>query len=139
MRGFLGFLLVLAIIFFAVGETRGWYIGIAGQTPILVYKKDHTATTSRRTTQRTDMPVRFSGEVRNGSVTLEVRYQQPSSFQTGAAAGAETKLYEATFVKGQRIALDRVFEKGGGVYTVVMRYQDATGIFTLTLPTGTDL
>ncbi|HET9027761.1 MAG TPA: hypothetical protein VFN07_09580 [Trueperaceae bacterium] len=139
MRGFIGFLVIVAIIFFAVGETRGWYLGLPGQTPILVYKKDFTSTTSRRTTQRTDMPVRFTGEVKRGTVEVEVRYQRPESFQTGAAAGPETKIFEATYVKGQRVALDRVFENGGGVYTVIVRYQDATGIFTMTLPGGSEL
>ena len=139
MRGFIGFIVVLAIVFFAVGEMRGWYLGIPGQTPVFAYKKDFTSTTSRRTTQRTDMPVRFTGNVKRGSVTIEVRYQRPTSFQTSQAAGPETKVFEATYSAGQRAALDRVFENGGGVYTVVIRYQDATGLFTLTLPGGTDL
>ncbi len=139
MRGFLTFLVILAIVFFAVGETRGWYLGIPGQTPVFVYKKDFTATTTRRTLQRTDMPVRFTGDVKAGSVTVEVRYQRPSSFQTSAAAGSETKLFEATYGKGQRAALDRVFDNGGGEYTVIMRYQGATGLFTLKVPGGPDL
>lgn len=139
MRGFIGFLVIVAIVFFAVGETRGWYIGIPAQTPILVYKKDFVATTTRRTTQRTDMPVSFTGEVRNGKVTVEVRYQRPNSFQTGAASGPETKVFEATYGKGQRVAVDRVFENGGGVYTVLVKYEDATGLFNLTLPGGPDL
>ena len=88
MRGFITFLIILAIVFFAVGETRGWYLGYPTQTPILVYKKDHTAETSRRTLSRTDMPVRFTGEVQRGSVHLEVRYQRPSRSQTSSAAGA---------------------------------------------------
>ena len=139
MRGFLTFLLVLAVIFFAVGETRGWYLGIPGQTPILVYKKDHFAETTRRTLQRTDMPVQFSGEVKRGAVTVEIRYQQPSSFQTNQAAGAQRKLFEETYRAPQRIALDRVFEAGGGVYSVIVTYEDATGIFRLEVPGGIDL
>lgn len=139
MRGLLTFLLVLAIVFFVVGETRGWYLGIPGQTPIMVYKKNHFAETTRRTLQRTDMPVRFTGEVKRGAVTIEVRYQQPSSFQTNQAAGAQRKLFEETYRAPQRIALDRVFESGGGVYTVLVTYEDATGMFKLEVPGGVDL
>ncbi len=139
MRGFIGFLVIVAIVFFAVGETRGWYLGIPTQTPILVYKKDFTSTTTRRTMQRTDMPVSFSGDVRNGTVTVEVHYQRPSSFQTNAPAGKESRIFEGTFVKGQHIAVDRIFENGGGEYTVTVKYQDATGLFTMKLPGGPDL
>lgn len=139
MRGLLTFILVLAVVFFAVGETRGWYLGVAAQTPIFLYKKDHTADTVRRTVTRTDMPVRFSGDVKRGSVTMQVRYQQPSSFQTSQAAGAEQVIFEETWRSGQRALIDRVFERGGGVYTVVLTYQDATGLFKLELPGGVDL
>lgn len=139
MRGLLTFLIVLAIVFFAVGETRGWYLGVPGQTPIMVYKKDHFAETTRRTLQRTDMPVRFTGEVKRGAVTVVVGYQKPGSFQTNQAAGAERKLFEETFRAPQRIAIDRIFESGGGVYTVTVTYEDATGMFKLEVPGGIDL
>ena len=136
MRGLLTFLIILAVVFFAVGETRGWYLGVPTQTPVFVYKKDHAADTSRRTVTRTDMPVTFRGEVRRGSVSLQVRYQRPSSFQTGQGAGAEQVVFEQTWHQGQRIAFDRLFERGGGVYTVTVTYRDATGLFRLTMPGG---
>ncbi len=139
MRDLLGFLLVLAAVFFIVGETRGWYLGIPTQTPILLYKKDHTAETSRRTVMRDDMPVSFSGQVRRGSVTLTVRYERPASFQTGQAGRAPVKLFERSYRQGERIALSEVFASGGGIYTVQVDYQDATGIFRLTLPGGSEL
>jgi len=139
MRGLITFLIIVAVVFFAVGETRGWYLGFPTQTPILVYKKDHTAETTRRTLSRTDMPIKLSGEVKRGSVHLEVRYQRPSSFQTNAAAGSEQVVFEQTWTKGQRIAFDRLFEQGGGVYTVYITYTDATGIFNLKMPDGIDL
>ncbi|MFA5550778.1 MAG: hypothetical protein WDA03_04095 [Trueperaceae bacterium] len=139
MRGLITFLIIVAVVFFAVGEARGWYLGFPTQTPILVYKKDHTADTSRRTLSRTDMPVRFTGEVQRGSVHLEVRYQRPSSFQTNTGAGSEQVVFEQTWTRGQRIAFDRLFELGGGVYTVYITYSDATGIFRLTMPDGIDL
>lgn len=139
MRDFLGFLLILAIVFFAVGETRGWYLGVPSQTPIFVYKKDHVAETTRRTLMRDDMPVRFRGEVRRGTVTLEVWHERPASFQTNQAASPNTRLFEQTFREGDAIAVDRLFEAGGGVYRIVMRYADATGVFRLEVPGGQEL
>ena len=139
MRDFLGFLLILAIVFFAVGETRGWYLGVPSQTPILLYKKDHVAETTRRTLMRDDMPVRFRGEVRRGSVAVEVWHQRTSSFQTNQPAGADTRLFEQTYRQGDVIGIDRLFEAGGGVYRIVMRYTDATGLFRLEVPGGQDL
>lgn len=139
MRGLITFLVLLAIVFFAVGETRGWYLGYPTQTPILLYKKDQRADTTRRTVSRNDMPISLSGEVKRGSVTLQVRYQRPSSFQTGQAGGAEQTVFEETWRKGQRIAFDRLFELGGGIYTATITYKDATGIFRLGMPNGIDL
>lgn len=139
MRDLLGFLLVLAAIFFVVGELRGWYLGVPTQTPILLYKMDHVAETSRRTVMREDMPVGFSGLVRRGAVTVTVLYERPASFQTGAPGRPETKVFERTYRAGEQIALDEVFAYGGGVYTVRVAYQDATGLFRLTMPGGTDL
>lgn len=139
MRGLITFIVILAIVFFAVGETRGWYLGYASQTPILVYKKDHVAQTQRRTVSRTDMPVQFSGQVQRGTVKVEVRYERPSSFQTGQAGASEIVVFEQTWTKGQRIAFNRLFENGGGVYTVRVTYTDATGVFRLGMPNGVDL
>ena len=139
MRGLITFLIIVLIVFFAVGETRGWYLGFPTQTPILVYKQDHTAETSRRTLSRTDMPIRFTGEVRRGSVQIEVRYQRPSSFQTSSGAGPEQVVFDQTWTRGQRIAFDRLFELCGGIYTVEVTYTDATGIFRLEMPDGIEL
>lgn len=139
MRDLLGFLLILAVVFFVVGETRGWYLGVPSQTPIFVYKKDHVATTTRRTIMRTDMPVRFTGNVRRGSVTLSVAYERPDSFQTSQTGQPPRVIFERTFTAGQRAFVDELFSEGGGVYTVTMTYQDATGLFNLQLPGGQDL
>jgi len=139
MRDLLGFLLVLAAIFFIVGEVRGWYLGVPTQTPILLYKKDFTAETSRRTVMRDDMPVSFSGQVRRGSVTVTVSYERPASFQSGQAGRAPVQLFERSYRQGERIALNEVFASGGGIYTVQVRYQDATGLFHLDMPGGTEL
>ncbi|HLU82364.1 MAG TPA: hypothetical protein VKZ43_03095 [Trueperaceae bacterium] len=139
MRDFLGFLLILAVIFLVVGEINGWYIGIASQTPIVVYKKDAAVDTSRRTVTREDMPVRFTGQVRRGTVTVTVSYERSDSFQTGRQGQSRTVLYERAFRVGERIAIDERFTSGPGVYSVGVNYADATGVFRLTLPGGTDL
>lgn len=139
MRDLLGFLLVLAAIFFVVGELRGWYLGVPTQTPILLYKQDFVAETSRRTVTRDDMPVRFTGEVRRGTVTLDVLYERPSSFQTGQVGRPQVSLFQRSYRQGESIALDEVFEAGSGVYTVKVEYLDATGLFRLTMPGGSEL
>jgi len=139
VRDFLGFLVILAVIFFVVGEISGWYLGVAAQTPIVVYKKDFTADTTRRTVMREDMPVKFTGQVRRGAVTVRVYYERSESFQTGREGQARTVLFERTFRVGEGIFLDETFAAGGGLYTVSVDYQDATGIFRMTLPGGTEL
>lgn len=139
MRDLLGFLLILAVVFFVVGETRGWYLGVPSQTPIFVYKKDFSATTTRRTLSRTDMPVRFSGNVSRGTVTISVIYERPESFQTQAGGQAPRVIFERTFTAGQRAFVDELFSNGGGVYRVMVNYQDATGLFRMTLPGGQEL
>lgn len=139
MRGLLTFLVLLAIVFFAVGETAGWYLGLPGQTPVLVYKKERVTEVSVRTVNRSDMPLTFTGDVKRGSVNLEVRYQRPSSFQTGQAAGAQQVIHQERYTAGQRINFDRRFSMGGGIYTVVLAYHDATGIFQLRHPRGSEL
>jgi hypothetical protein len=139
MRDLLGFLLVLAAVFFVVGELRGWYLGVPTQTPILLYKMDHVAETSRRTVMRDDMPVSFSGLVRRGAVTVAVTYERPASFQTSAQGRPQQTVFERTYRAGEQIALNEVFALGGGVYRVKVTYQDATGLFRLDMPGGSDL
>ncbi|HZJ08460.1 MAG TPA: hypothetical protein VFD39_02075 [Trueperaceae bacterium] len=139
MRDLLGFLLVLAAVFFIVGELRGWYLGVPTQTPILLYKKDFSAETTRRTVLRDDMPISFSGKVRRGTVNVNVLYEQPASFQTGQQGRPEVSLFERSYRPGEIIAVDEVFAAGGGVYTVRVDYVDATGLFRLTMPGGSEL
>ncbi len=139
MRDLIGFLLILVIVFFVVGELRGWYLGVPTQTPIFVYKKDFAATTQRRTILRTDMPLRFTGTVNRGTVAISVTYERPESFQTGQQAAATRVIFERTFTTGQRAFVDEIFTNGGGIYRVTVTYQDATGLFRLELPGGQDL
>ena len=139
MRDIIVFLLILTGIFFAVGEWRGWYLGIPNQTPILVYKNDHVARTPIRTVTRDDMPINVSGQVRRGSVRVQVLFESPASIQTSAAAQPQRGIFDQTFTRGQRLALDEVFHEGRGVYTVVMTYADASGTFRINYPVSSQL
>jgi hypothetical protein len=139
MRDLLGFALFGLIVFFVVGETIGWNVGFAGQTPVFVYKRDGGVAAERRTLTRDDMPVEVSGRVRNGEVEVRVVYQDTGSFQTNRAADPPETLFEETFRDGQRIALDRTFAEGGGEYVVELRFRNATGVYRIGVPGGTDL
>jgi len=139
MRDTVIFLLILAGIVIGIGEWRGWYVGIPNQTPILVYKNDHVATTAIRTVTRRDMPIEVSGQVRHGSVRVQVHFESPASFQTGAAAIPRRTIYDETFSRGQRLTLNQVFAEGGGIYTIVMTYQDASGTFRISYPVSSQL
>jgi hypothetical protein len=139
VRDLVIFMLVLAALYVAVGEWRGWYLGVPGQTPVVLYKKDHATRTPLRTVGRSDMPIGMSGRVTRGSVTVKVFYERPASFQTNAPGLPEMLLYEARFTRGQRIALDRVFGEGRGVYTVVVSYEDASGTFRFSFPRASEL
>jgi hypothetical protein len=139
VRDIVIFLLILTGIFFAVGEWRGWYIGVPGQTPVLLYKKDHYARTPVRTVARDDMPLAVTGQVRQGSVKVQVFYERPASFQTNTPGAPERKLYETTFTRGQRILLNEVFSEGRGIYTIAMTYDGASGTFRFTHPRAAEL
>lgn len=135
MRGLLQFLVFLAIVFFVVGEFfGGWYLGVPPQTPMFLYKKDHTVTRSRRTTTAESFTFSLNGKVRRGTVTVEGYFQKPSSFQSGTEAGPRRKVFEEVYLVGQTINLIETMEEGQGVYEVRMIYDDATGLFTLELP-----
>lgn len=139
MGRLLRFLIVVAIIFFGIGEWQGWYVGVAGQTPLLVYKKDYVAQASRRTVMRNEMPVNITGNVQNGSVTVKIHYERPASIQTSAAALPERVVFERTWNKGQRIALNELVDQGRGNYRTEITFENATGMFNLKLPTSSEL
>lgn len=139
MRDFLGFLVFGLIVFFVVGETVGWNVGIAGQTPVLVYKRDGSALASRRTVMSDAMPVTVEGRVRDGDVVLRVVYEDTGSFQTNQAGEPPELVFEETYRRGQRIAVDEVFEEGRGVYRVELTFRAATGVFRVGLPDGSEL
>ncbi len=139
MRGFLTFLVLLVIVFFAVGETHGWYLGVPSHTPVFVYKMTATGEAGRHTFNVDAMPVRLTGTVRHGSVEVKVIYQRPESFQSGTPAGAADTLFDRTYQTGDRIAIDEDFKGGQGDYTVQLQFNDATGFFRLFLPTEAQL
>lgn len=139
MRDFLIFVVVVVIAFFAIGETVGWQVGIPGQTPVYVYKKDGAASAERRTIRRNDMPISLSGLVRDGSVHVRVVYQDLGSFQTNRQARPAEVLYEETFREGQSIALERLFDEGAGEYRLELGFTGATGLFRMPMPTNSEL
>lgn len=139
MRDFLVFVAILAAIFFGIGEWQGWYLGVPGQTPVFVYKKDAAAFATRRTLTRNDLPYRVSGDLRRGRVTVEGYYQQAASFQTGAAASPEQLVFRETFTAGQAVDLAGQMRRGTGVYRLRLVFEDATGLFRVELPKSSEL
>lgn len=139
MRDFLVFCVVTGVLFFGVGEWRGWYLGIPSQTPMFVYKKDHVASATRRTINLREMPVRVTGSVQEGEVTVVVFHERPFSYQTSQPAKPETKVFERKFSRGQRIAINESIDQGYGFYRVALEFEDATGYFSMKLPTNAEL
>ena len=112
---------------------------VPAQTPVFVYKRSGMATATRRALNLESLPVALRGKVRHGTVKVTIAYRRPSSFQTGARAGEERVLFEQTYRSGERIAIDQAFDGGAGDYTVLLGFDDATGLFRLDLPTNTEL
>ncbi len=139
MRDLVIFLLLIVAVFIGIGEWRGWYLGVPGTTPVIVYKMDHRAVTEVRTVTRSDMPIRMEGRVRQGTVTVAVTYERPVSFQTGGAAVPERVLLEQTYATGQRIALNQTFDAGRGIYRVRVTYADVSGTFRFSFPRPSEL
>lgn len=135
MRGLIQFLIFLAIVFFVVGEFfGGWYLGVPPHTPLLVYKKTHTATESRRTTTAQEFPFSFEGQVQQGRVTVEGSFERPDSFQTGQRGTPERVVFRQEFREGEPIRVSQTMKQGSGVYRVRLIFEDATGTFRLDLP-----
>jgi hypothetical protein len=129
----------MAVIFFGIGEWQGWYLGLAGQTPLLVYKKDFTAESTRRTLNRNELPVNLTGNVKHGNVTVRIHFARPMSIQTGASALPEKVVFERSFSRGQRVAINELVQEGRGNYRIEIDFEEATGVFRLRLPTAAEL
>lgn len=139
MRDFLIFVAILAALFFGIGEWQGWYLGIPGQTPVFVYKKDAVGELTRRTVNRNDFPFEVTGTVRRGKVTVEGYYQQGASFQANTPAGSEQRVFKQEYGEGQRIDLQDAMRQGTGYYRIRLVFEDATGLFRVGVPRGSEL
>ena len=140
MRGSFQVLAVAVVIFFGVGEfLGGWYVGVAPQTPVLVYKKTHTTTLTRRVTGDT-FTFDLGGEVRGGTVTVEGLYERPASYQNpGRAALPPRELFNKRFGPGERVRVAETLKAGTGVYRVRVTFEAATGLFHLEVPAASEL
>ena len=139
MRDFLVFLVFCAVIFFGVGEWRGWYVGIPPQTPIFAYKTTTDASYVRRVSSADGFPLILNGEVKRGTLTVEGTYEKPSSFQTGKAGRPERVMFRQTYYEGEEVDLSQMLKRGQGIYRVKLTLEDASGTFRLDLPTGDQL
>jgi hypothetical protein len=139
MKGFLGFIVFLAAVFFGVGEFKGWTVGIPSQTPLLIYKSDSWLGATRRTVNRQDFPFTVSGKVSSGTVKVEGYYELPESFQSGKKGKPEKLVFEEEFTKGQSINISETLKNGQGQYRIRVIFQDATGMFRVKVPNGIEL
>ena len=141
MRTLLGWLVVLAVVFFGVGEfAGGWYLGVPPQTPVLVYKKTTAKTVSRRVQLGDAFPFRVSGVLRSGTLTVQGIYERPASFQNQSAASSPAQVYfTRTFAAGRPIRIDETLQRGVGVYTVRLLFRSATGRLGVAVPNNSEL
>ena len=131
MRGSLQFLAVVVIVFFGVGELLGgWYVGLAPQTPLLVYKNTHTTVVTRRVLTEGAFTFGLEGQVRDGAVTLEGIYERPASYQNpGQATLPPRRLFGKRFGPGEEVDVQETLKAGAGVYRVRVTFEEATGVF----------
>ena len=134
MRGLIVWIVILVGVFFVVGESHGWYLGVPSHTPVFVYKITASGKATRQTFNTDALPVRMSGRVRHGSLEVKVIFQRPESFQTSRQAGSDRPLFDHTYQAGDVVAIDQSFKGGKGDYTVQLDFHDATGLFRLNLP-----
>jgi hypothetical protein len=139
MKGFLGFIVFLAAVFFGVGEFKGWTLGIPAQTPLLIYKSDSWLGATRRTVNRQDFPFSVSGKVSSGKVRVEGYYEVPESFQSGKAGKPEKLVFEEEFTQGQSINISETLKNGQGQYRLKILFENATGMFRVNVPKGIEL
>lgn len=140
MRGLLTFALILVVIFFGVGEWRGWLLGLPSQTPFLVYKMTTVHTQERRARTASEFTFSLEGRLRRGRLVVEGSYERPGSFQTpGQQAQPERIVFRDEFHAGDPVQVNQRMSQGSGIYRVRMRFDDATGTFRLQLPPGHQL
>ncbi len=124
-------LIVLTGVFFGIGEWRGWNIGLAGQTPIFVYKKVAQSRVVRRVRVEDSLPFHLNGQIKNGDLTVKGFFKTAANFETSAREGKEKLLFKQNFVKGQKIDLEKVLRAGKGIYIIELDFHETTGLFNL--------
>ena len=139
MRPLLQFVGFCFIVFFIVGEFQGWYLGLPPQTPMYLYKMDKTVNITRDTHFNDALDLNMRGRVRRGNVTVEVYFEVPPSFQANSAGIAPKLIFSEAFYVGQTVSIFDTLDEGKGRYTLRIHYQDATGSFTLKLPSENQL
>ena len=141
MRTLLGWLVVLAVVFFGVGEfAGGWYLGVASQTPVLVYKKTVAKAVTRRAQSATELPFEVNGVLQSGTLTVQGIYERPESFQNPDAASSAAQVYfTQTFPAGRPIHISETLRQGAGIYTVRLIFRDATGRLSVAVPNNSAL
>lgn len=141
MRGILQFLGFCTIVFFVVGHWGGgWFLGVAPQTPIFVYKKDAVTTLERRAINASEFPFRIEGRVREGTLTVRGSYERPTSFQHFQQQPIPERIYfEERFIQGQTVNLSEFLRQGPGIYRVQLSFEDATGMFDVDVPPSSEL
>jgi hypothetical protein len=131
MRALLQFLGFCFIVFFVVGEFRGWYVGMATQTPMLLYKGSQAIEVTRDVLYEDQFDFDLRGKINDGTVRVEAFFEIPPSFQTGTAGKAPKKVFDEEFGTGQDIQLNEILKSGKGRYTVRILYENVTGIFRM--------
>jgi hypothetical protein len=131
MRPLLQFLGFCFIVFFAVGEFQGWYVGFPPSSPMLLYKMDREVNIRRDVTLENDFSFDLRGRVRDGSVQVEAFYEIPPSFQQGGKGKLPKKVFDEVFSRGEQIDISKLIKSGQGRYTVRIVYHDTTGVFRL--------
>lgn len=140
MRGFIIFLVIVVGIFFGVGETRGWLVGVVGNTPIFAYKTDGSISGTRRLLNADEFVFSVGGEVTKGSVVVSVTYERPQSFQDQSKRALPERVeFEEAFREGEKINLQATVGKGAGVYKIRLNFSNGSGKFDVTLPNAGEL
>jgi hypothetical protein len=138
MRGFFQFAIVAVIIFFGVGEWRGWNVGVMPQTPLFLYKTTSSSSTVRRLTgSAPGLEFSLSGQLSRGSMRMVVSFERPDSVQNPANNSVPLEqVYEVEFFAGQPIVVAEFLDLGTGFYRFRLFFNDATGRVGLDLPTS---
>jgi hypothetical protein len=139
MRDLVIFIVLLVVIFFGVGEWRGWYFGNPPQTAMFLYKKDYVHEQEWEIRSIDNLPFEFKGKVGRGTVDVQVYYERRKSLQdNNAPIIPKRQIFQQEYRVGETIALDEVFRQGIGQYSVLITFSDASGTFNMEVPSAND-